>query len=120
MGKRIHATAWDFVSEVRDRILGRPQITTDGFRPYIGSIDDAFGADVDYAYLVKTFGSADPESGTYAPPRITAVFHQEVFGNPDPRYRYNFGRVHSSLRVTPAMEAGLTDHVWNLEEIMAS
>ena len=32
---------------------------------------------------------------------------------------YNFGRVHQSLRVTPAMEAGLTDHVWILEEIAA-
>jgi hypothetical protein len=30
---------------------------------------------------------------------------------------YNFGRIHQTLRVTPAMEAGLTDHVWTLEEI---
>ena len=30
---------------------------------------------------------------------------------------YNFARVHSSLRVTPAMEAGLANHVWSLEEI---
>ena len=27
---------------------------------------------------------------------------------------YNFGRIHSSLRVTPAMEAGVSDHVWSL------
>jgi IS1 family transposase len=32
---------------------------------------------------------------------------------------YNFCRVHSSLRVTPAMEAGLTDHVWTLDELCA-
>ena len=30
---------------------------------------------------------------------------------------YNFGRVHKSLRVTPAMEAGISDHIWTLEEI---
>ena len=30
---------------------------------------------------------------------------------------YNFGRIHKSLRVTPAMEAGVSDHVWSLEEI---
>jgi len=30
---------------------------------------------------------------------------------------YNFGRIHKSLRVTPAMEAGVSDHVWTLEEI---
>jgi hypothetical protein len=32
---------------------------------------------------------------------------------------YNFGRVHQTLRVTPAMEAGLTDHVWSIAEIVA-
>jgi len=32
---------------------------------------------------------------------------------------YNFGRIHKSLRVTPAMEAGVTGHVWSLEEIAA-
>ena len=30
---------------------------------------------------------------------------------------YNFGRIHKTLRVTPAMEAGKADHVWSLEEI---
>jgi len=33
---------------------------------------------------------------------------------------YNFCRVHSSLRVTPTMEAGLTDHVWSIAELIAS
>jgi hypothetical protein len=32
---------------------------------------------------------------------------------------YNFGRIHQSLRVTPAMEAGISDHVWSLKEIVA-
>jgi hypothetical protein len=32
---------------------------------------------------------------------------------------YNFARIHKTLRVTPAMEAGLSDHVWTLEEIAA-
>ncbi len=31
---------------------------------------------------------------------------------------YNFGRVHQTLRVTPAMEAGVADHVWSIEEIV--
>jgi IS1 family transposase len=30
---------------------------------------------------------------------------------------YNFGKIHKTLRVTPAMEAGIADHVWSLEEI---
>ena len=32
---------------------------------------------------------------------------------------YNFSKIHQSLRVTPAMEAGVSDHVWNLEDIIA-
>jgi hypothetical protein len=31
---------------------------------------------------------------------------------------YNFCRVHQTLRVTPAMEAGLADHIWSLEELV--
>ena len=30
---------------------------------------------------------------------------------------YNFARIHKTLRVTPAMQAGISDHVWSLEEI---
>ena len=33
---------------------------------------------------------------------------------------YNFCRVHSSLRVTPAMEAGLTDHIWTIAELLSA
>ena len=32
---------------------------------------------------------------------------------------YNFCRIHQTLKVTPAMEAGITDHVWSLEEVCA-
>jgi len=31
---------------------------------------------------------------------------------------YNFCRIHQTLRVTPAMEAGISDHVWSIEEIV--
>jgi len=31
---------------------------------------------------------------------------------------YNFCRIHGTLRVTPAMEAGLTDHVWSISELL--
>jgi hypothetical protein len=33
-------------------------------------------------------------------------------------YYYNFARIHSALRVTPAMEAKITRHVWTIEEIL--
>ena len=31
---------------------------------------------------------------------------------------YNFARMHQTLRITPAMAAGISDHVWSLEEIV--
>jgi hypothetical protein len=36
----------------------RAQTTTDGFKPYIIAIDDAFGADVDYAMLIKMYSDS--------------------------------------------------------------
>jgi hypothetical protein len=33
---------------------------------------------------------------------------------------YNFCRVHSTLRVTPVMEAGLTDHIWSIAELLGA
>lgn len=32
---------------------------------------------------------------------------------------YNFGRIHKTLRVTPAMQAGIANHIWDLEEIVS-
>jgi hypothetical protein len=31
---------------------------------------------------------------------------------------YNFGRIHQTLRVTPAMEVGVSDHVWSVDEVV--
>ena len=33
-------------------------------------------------------------------------------------FYYNFMRLHETIRVTPAMQAGLTDHIWNLQELL--
>ncbi len=32
---------------------------------------------------------------------------------------YNFAKIHQSIRVTPAVEAGLSDHVWTIDELVA-
>jgi len=53
--------------------------------------------------------------------RLTNGFSKKVenlaFAVPLHFMYYNFGRVHKTLRVTPAMEAAISDHVWTLEEI---
>jgi IS1 family transposase len=162
VGGRDASWARAFMDDCADRIKGRVQITTDGHRVYLQAVEDAFGADVDYAQLQKIYGaSLEPET-RYSPARCIGSDMKVVTGNPDPKhistsfverqnltmrmsmrrftrltngfskklenhicavalyfFYYNFCRVHQTLRVTPAMEAGLTDHVFELDEMVA-
>lgn len=81
--KRDRSTCWNFVQDVRQRVIGAPQITSDGYKGYIPSIDDSFGADCSYAMLIKSYGSSG-EAGSpegYHPPREVGIFHQVMFGD---------------------------------------
>ena len=55
--------------------------------------------------------------------RLTNAFSKKVENHEAAIARhymhYNFARVHQTLRCTPAMEAGVSDHVWSLEEIVS-
>ena len=55
--------------------------------------------------------------------RLTNAFSKKVENSAHavslPFMYYDFARIHRTLRVTPAIEAGVTDHVWDLEEIAA-
>ena len=55
--------------------------------------------------------------------RLTNAFSKKLENHAAMVARYfmycNFGRVHQTLRVTPAMEAGIANHVWSVEEIVA-
>jgi len=55
VGKRDAKTAQAFVGDVAARLKGRVQISTDGLRTYIDAVDKAFGCDVDFAQVVKTY-----------------------------------------------------------------
>ena len=117
---------------------------------------------VDYAQLVKIYGSLPAVREGYAPSRYVESISKVVTGNPDPQFvstsyierqnltirmmsrrftrltnafskklshlkaaialhfaYYNLCRVHSSLRVTPAMQAGLAEHIWTLQELLS-
>ena len=151
-----------FIDDLAERIPRRIELVTDGLPAYLEAVDMAFGELVDYAQLVKQYGS-DQERGPenrYSPYKVTGVERRRVKGQPDLErittsnveranltmrmsmrrftrltngfskkvenhaamvalhfMHYNFARVHKTLRVTPAMESGLCDHVWSLEEI---
>lgn len=154
-----------FVADLASRLANRVQITSDGHRAYLEAVEAAFGADVDYAQLVKLYGpSAAAQDTRYSPSECVGTETHVRTGEPDPEYistsyveranltmrmqmrrftrltnafskkvanhaaavalhymHYNFARPHRSLgrNVTPAMAAGVSDHVWTCEEIAA-
>lgn len=160
VGPRTSRSATEFMMDVRDRVEGRPQITTDGHNMYKWAVDRAFGADVDYAMLHKNYESVQEET-RYSPAKCVSVEKYPVWGDPDPDhistsyveranltlrmsnrrftrltnafskkvenlmaslsihfFHYNYCRIHRSLDVTPAMEAGITEHLWSVEEMI--
>jgi IS1 family transposase len=162
VGGRGAGWAKDFMEDCAKRIRNRVQITTDGHKAYLEAVENAFGADIDYAQLQKIYGAPQENETRYSPATCIGCDMKVVSGDPDPKHvstsyverqnltmrmhmrrftrltnafskkvdnhrhsvalhymYYNFCRVHQTLRVTPAMEAGLSDHVWSLEELCA-
>lgn len=162
VGGRDAEYALAFMDDLRSRLLNRVQLTSDGHAAYLQAVEGAFGADIDYAMLVKIYGVA-PESakGRYSPAECLGCRKTRIEGNPDPAYvstsyaeranltmrmhmrrftrltnafskkvenhahavalhfmYYNFVRIHKTLRVTPAMAAGVTDKLWEMADIV--
>jgi transposase-like protein/IS1 family transposase len=167
VGKRDAVSAYDFIGDLHNRIAEthRCQLTTDGLEGYIPAVEEHFGADVDFAQLVKQYARARTDGPDWFRPssHVIAAIPTPIIGDPDfqristshieranltvrmhlRRFTrltngfskkldnlkaavslfmcwYNFCRVHQTLRVTPAMEAGLTDHVWTIAELLAA
>lgn len=161
VGKRDAEYAALFMDDLASRLSHRVQLTTDGHKPYLEAVENAFNGDIDYARLVKMYGG-DLKEGhrRYSPNEFVSAEKKIEAGNPDVNHistsyverqnltmrmsmrrftrltnafskkvenlehavalhfmYYNFGRIHKTLRVTPAMEAGISDRVWSLEEI---
>ena len=161
IGDRSYKTAKFFIDDLASRLKNRVQLTTDGHKAYIEAIEGAFGPEIDYAMLIKIYGSAPEEEKRYSPAKIIDTERKKIMGNPDPNYistsyaerqnltmrmsmrrftrltngfskkvenhvyavslhfmYYNFCRIHKTLRVTPAMEAKVTDRLWDIEDIV--
>jgi IS1 family transposase len=148
--------------DLRARVVSETvQITTDAHSAYLRAIEDAFGADANYATLEKVYRT-DPRTaaGRYSPPVCIGTRTRVVEGNPDEDHIstsyveranlsirmqnrrftrltnafsekldnhihalalyfafYNFVRVHKTLRMSPAMAAGISDRLWSMEDI---
>lgn len=164
VGDRGAESAMILMDDLRARLANRVQLTTDGHRAYLEAVEGAFGADVDYAQLVKLYGELGGNSPEkrYSPAECQGIRKRRVEGNPDIAHVstshvermnlsirmqnrrftrltnafskkldnhihalalyfafYNFCRIHKSLRMSPAMAAGITDRLWSLEDIVA-
>lgn len=159
-GRDAEYAMW-FMDDLASRLANRVQLTSDGHRAYLEAVEGAFGCDVDYAQLVKMYGSVPgPDNRRYSPADCTGIKKRAVEGNPDMKHvstsyversnltmrmhmrrftrltnafskkvenhahavalhmmYYNFVRVHKTLRVSPAMEAGVTDRLWDIADI---
>lgn len=162
VGGRDGRYAAEFMDDVAARLANRVQLTTDGHKAYLEAVEGAFGADVDYAQLVKIYGAApDSSKGRYSPADCTGIKKNPIEGDPEEKHintsyvermnlnirmgnrrftrltnafskkvdnhlhmlslyfmHYNFCRIHKTLRVTPAMEAGVSDVVRDMEWVV--
>ena len=88
VGPRDGRTALEFMDDLRGRIEDRPQISTDGFSAYPDAVDGAFGGDVDFAQVIKTYGRDETDvdgARRYSPPVCTSMEKEPVWGDPDMR-----------------------------------
>lgn len=88
VGDRSGATAFEFMSDLRTRLANRVQFTTDGHRAYLEAVEGAFGADIDYAQLIKIYGqpSGKEHERRYSPSECAGIDVRRVAGNPDPEH----------------------------------
>jgi IS1 family transposase len=167
VGGRDAEYALMLMDDLRGRLANRVQLTTDGHKAYLSAVEEAFGADIDYAMLVKLYGAGhattdDAAGRRYSPAECVGTRKETVTGNPDPKHVstsyterahltmrmsmrrftrltnafskklanhehmvalyalwYNFVRVHKTLRVSPAMAAGIESRLWSMEDVVA-
>src|SRR6202022_616619 len=86
VGGRDAEYALMLMDDLRSRITTRMQLTTDGHSAYLGAVEEAFGADIDFAQLVKLYGEppTSPEaSRRYSPSECVGSRKTAITGNPD-------------------------------------
>jgi IS1 family transposase len=84
-GKRDSANTDDFVQDLRQRVIGAPEISTDGFGPYRNAIRDAFGGRAAHGVVQKTYSVTDLRKDAahrYSPAAVVAVTYDVVSGVP--------------------------------------
>ncbi|HEV8427562.1 MAG TPA: hypothetical protein VGQ41_06590 [Pyrinomonadaceae bacterium] len=163
--KRNTPNTIEFIADLKSRMNNRIQISSDAMLSYADAIEFVYGRDVDYAQIVKTYGTDESKYSTperkYSPSRITASEKVWIMGQPNPRYvstsyverlnastrlhvkrlnrltlafskklenfeaavalnfaSHNFVKTHRTLKMTPAMAAGLENNFWSYGDLV--
>lgn len=84
VGDRTQYMANNFIEDLASRLSHRIQLSSDALRCYQGAVERAFGANVDYGSIIKTFTHSElEEQRRYSPPEVVTVERIPVYGNPD-------------------------------------
>lgn len=86
VGKRNAESTMDFLHDLRSRVIGQPEISTDGFHPYRPAIRDAFGPNASHGVIVKTYSVTNLAKDAvtrYSPAQVVAVSREAVSGDPE-------------------------------------
>jgi IS1 family transposase len=110
VGKRNADTTLEFLHDLRQRVIGQPEISKDGFLPYRNSIRDAFGDSASHGVIVKTYSVTHlvkEAQGRYSPAQVVAVSREVVSGDPDQYVSTSYvERQNLSLRMANAGSRG--------------
>jgi hypothetical protein len=75
------------MNDLAGRLKNRVQLTSDGFHSYLNAVEEAFGADIDYAMLIKIYGKDNQKPDTrYSPPVCVGAEKTKINGTPESRH----------------------------------
>ena len=86
VGPRDGESAYYFIRDLGARLRHRVQLTADGLGAYVGAVEDVFGADVDFAQLIKIYATSPEADTRYSPARCRGIKLNPITGNPDPKH----------------------------------
>lgn len=88
VGQRDLEAATEFMTDVASRLSNRVQLTTDGHRPYLQAVDNAFDGEIDFAQLRKIYGTPEGQGNEkrYSPAECTGAEKNIISGRPDEKH----------------------------------